>query len=84
MPYVLATINPSTVDKLNTDNKRKVTRMKKILLIGLTVMDYFGYYINWNKSILALSVLVPVMKAIQSFFSNPIKEVNKIKDKLKH
>lgn len=52
-----------------------------IILAGLTVLDYFGYYINWNKSVLSLTILVPVIKAVQSFFTNPFKEVNKLKGK---
>jgi hypothetical protein len=53
-----------------------------LILAGLTVMDYFGYYINWNKSILSLTVLVPVIKAIQTFFTNPVKEFDSVKEKI--
>lgn len=54
-----------------------------LVVAGLTVMDYFGYYINWDKSILGITVLIPVAKAIQSFSSNTANEVKKIKEKLK-
>lgn len=53
-----------------------------LAVAGLMVLDYFGYYINWDKSILSLTILVPVIKAIQSFLTNPVKEFNKVKDKI--
>jgi hypothetical protein len=54
-----------------------------LIVAGLMVLDYFGYYINWSKSVLSLSVLIPVIKAVQSFFSDTVGEFSKIKDKIK-
>ena len=53
-----------------------------LIVAGLVVLDYFGYYINWEKSILSLAILIPIVKAIQSFLTNPVDEFNKVKDKI--
>lgn len=53
-----------------------------IVIIGLMVLDYYGYYINWKSSVLSLSILIPILKAIHSFFGNSFKEVRKIKENI--
>jgi len=54
-----------------------------VAIVGLTILDYFGYYIDWDKSILSLTILILVAKAIQTFLTKPGKELKKFKEKLK-
>jgi hypothetical protein len=53
-----------------------------VVFIGLSVFDFFGYYIDWDRSVLSLAVLIPVAVAIKSLLSSPVKAVNKIKKKI--
>lgn len=53
-----------------------------LVFIGLTLLDYFGYYIDWDRSVLSLSAIIPIVTGIFSFISNPFKSVKKMKKKM--
>ena len=51
-----------------------------LLGAGYMVLDYFGYYIEWNIPAKYLVVLLPVAQAIRNFFQRPEKIFNKRND----
>ena len=53
-----------------------------LIFTGLSLLDYFGYYIDWDRSILSLAVIIPIAVAIKSFITNPMKVVKKISKKM--
>jgi hypothetical protein len=53
-----------------------------LAFIGLTLLDYFGYYIDWDRSIISLSAIIPIITGFFSFISSPFKSVKKIRKKM--
>jgi hypothetical protein len=49
-----------------------------IVVAGFAVLDYFGYYIEWKFAYISAAALLPIFRALQSFFSDPRENINKI------
>ena len=47
------------------------------LLFGAAylVLDFYGYYIEWKKPLIALAVIAPVVQGIRSLFNRPEKNL---------
>jgi hypothetical protein len=53
-----------------------------VVIAGLAVLDWFGYYIDWKISLLGVSILVPVVTAVRNLVTNPFKKLNQIRRKM--
>ena len=49
-----------------------------VVFVGFALLDYFGFYIDWKYKFISVAAVLPIIKGIQTFLSDPLKRLKNL------